>query len=65
MVAPAERPRIQLIAPALDLTAPSPVGSTPVADGLSTVSRPLAQLAPLSSLLHRPSLQNLFCTLLI
>ena len=62
IVAPAERPRIQLVAPALDRTAPSPVRSDRVAEGFSVVSR---QLAPVSSSLHRPSLQNLLCTLLI
>ncbi len=62
IVAPAERPRIQLVSPAIDLTAPSPVSSARVAEGFSVVSR---QLMPVPSSLHRPSLQNLLCTLLI
>jgi len=62
IVAPAEPPRIQLVAPALNITAPSPVRLAPVADIFSAVRH---QLAPVSSSLHRPSLQNLLCTLLI
>jgi hypothetical protein len=63
IMAPAERPRIQLVSPAaLDLAVPSPVQSARVVDGFSAVSRPLA---PVSSSPHRPSLQNLLCTLLI
>ncbi|MFZ0815495.1 MAG: hypothetical protein WAM78_08245 [Candidatus Sulfotelmatobacter sp.] len=62
IVAPAEQPRIQFVVPALDLTALSPMPSVRVADGLSAVGR---QIAPVSSSLHRPSLQNLLCTLLI
>jgi hypothetical protein len=65
IVAPAERPRIQLVAPALDLIADSPVLSARLADGFITISRQLSQLTPVSSSLHRPSLQNLLCTLLI
>jgi hypothetical protein len=64
IVAPAVRPRIQLVTPTLDPTAhsPAPVRSAPLADVLGAVSH---QLAPVSSSLHRPSLQNLLCTLLI
>jgi hypothetical protein len=68
IMAPAERPRIQLVSPAFDLTAPSPMRSAQVVDGFAAVSH---QLAPLSSSLHRPalpnrpSLQSLLCTLQI
>jgi len=62
IVAPAERPRIQIVSPALDLTTPSPVLSVSATDGLNAVSR---QVEPVSRSLHRPCLQNLLCTLLI
>jgi hypothetical protein len=62
IMAPAERPRIQLVSPALDLATPSPVPSARVVDGFTAVSR---LLAPVSRSPHRPALQNLLCTLLI
>jgi hypothetical protein len=65
IVAPVERPNIQLVAPALDLSAPSPVSSAPLADVFSAIN---IRFAPVSSSFHnvaRPPLQNLLCTLLI
>jgi hypothetical protein len=62
IVAPAERPSIQLVSPSLDLAAPFSMPSARVADGFIAVSRPLT---PVSTLFYRPALQNLLCTLLI
>lgn len=66
IVAPAERPHIQLVVPALDLSTPSPVHSARVADGFSDgFTAVSSQLVPVSSSPHRPSLLNFLCALLI
>jgi len=62
IVAPAERPSIQLVSPALDRIAHSPAVCAHIADTFCADS---CELAPVSSSLHRPSLQEFLCTLLI
>jgi hypothetical protein len=67
IVAPAERPSIQLVSPTLDRIAHSPVLCAPGlrAQVAESFSADRYQLALVSSSLHRPSLQNFLCTLLI
>jgi hypothetical protein len=62
IVAPAERPSIQLVSPALDQVAHSSTVCAHIADTFCADS---CQLVPVSGSLHRPSLQNFLCTLLI
>jgi hypothetical protein len=63
ILAPAERPSIQLVAPPIDLVVSSSALPPLCADCLvSHFERPLE---PVFSLRHRRSLQDLLCTLLV